>query len=286
MPCRQDAAGAVVDRDDPPAPVQVDDAFRGLSSRAVTVVVRASARTSACRTRTNCRIGVAARDHRDPRGPPSSESAGSRGPRRYRSRPAVETHVHAVLQAAPAQHLVVGGRGLNSSAVYRSVDVHQTTGRAVAGSAVHVRRWDGSFRGTRAPGLRGAAPASRRRRREPGSRPSDLPLTRRPLPVMPQLRRSGPRRPASGYRQHGVVQRRRMRSNASRSLMTVPPLLWVTPGRTARKSLWGAALRGRPNSFPTSSPPGLRGRVRVQASVRAVVVNGDSCTALRAICPC
>ena len=45
----QEATGAVVDLQDLPAPI------RGLSSRAVTVVARASAATSACRTRTNCR---------------------------------------------------------------------------------------------------------------------------------------------------------------------------------------------------------------------------------------
>ena len=52
--------------------------IRGLSSRAVTVVFRASARTSACRTRTNCRmrgsspVTIAIREDPQP-----SESAGS-----------------------------------------------------------------------------------------------------------------------------------------------------------------------------------------------------------------
>ena len=96
------------------------------------------------------------------------------------------------------------------------------TGRAVAAGAAHVRRWDGRLRGTFVPGLRGAVPGSRARRRAPGGRPSGL---RRPGAHCSSGRRprqSGPWWSASELSSSmASCNDVRMRSNASWPLMAM-----------------------------------------------------------------
>ena len=90
---------------------------------------RASARTSACRTRTKLSdAGQQPRDHRDPGRPPAirvdgvPEAPGDVGAVRP-----VETHVQAVLPLEPMHQFVVGGRGLQLLGRVQLPDVGQTT---------------------------------------------------------------------------------------------------------------------------------------------------------------
>ena len=125
----QDAPGAVVDRHDPPAPVQVDDAYPR--------VVEQGGHRRGPRLGADQRLpdadelpdmGQQRRDHRDPRGPPAIRVDGIAGaPDDVGAVRPVETHVHAVLHAAPAQQLVVGGRGLQRLGRVQVLDVDQTT---------------------------------------------------------------------------------------------------------------------------------------------------------------
>ena len=84
--------------------------IRGLSSRAVTVELRASARTSACRTRTNCWIwGSSLWTIAIPRRPPAIRVDGIvQAPADVGAVQPGETDVQAVLHTGPAQQLVVG----------------------------------------------------------------------------------------------------------------------------------------------------------------------------------
>ena len=73
--------------------------------------------------------------------------------------PKVRARVHAV-KTGDAQPEAMNARTESSVGFGR-------TGWAVAAGAAHVRRWDGRPRGTFVPGLRGAVPGSRARRRAP-----------------------------------------------------------------------------------------------------------------------
>ena len=125
----QDAAGAIVDRHGPPAPVQLDDAYPW-------VVEQGGNRRVPC-LGADQRLPDAdeepdmrqqRRDHRDPRRPPAirvdriAEIPGDVG-----AVQPFEPHVQAVLATAPRQRLVLGERGLQLLGCEQVLVGHQET---------------------------------------------------------------------------------------------------------------------------------------------------------------
>ena len=172
----EDVAGAVVDLQDPPAPVQMNDAYPRIVEQAGHGrASRPGAHQCLADADELPDVARQFRNHRDSRSPPTdrvhrvTEAPGDAG-----AVGAVEPHSQAVLAIAPRQRLVVGGRALQLLGRVQVPLVDQTAVGQTAGIAARTHRWRNSSRGTRAPDLRGVAPVCKSRRRGPGRRPSGL----------------------------------------------------------------------------------------------------------------
>ena len=276
----QDAAGAVVGRHDPPAPVQVDDAYpRVVEQGGHGCVPRFGADQRLPDADELPDMGQQPRDRRDPRRPPAvrvdgiAEAPDDGGPVRP-----VETRVHAVLAAGPEQHVVVGGRCLQLLGREQVLDVHETTVGQLPEARYAFVGGVVVFEVIALLVFPALPPAVGPDEEDPDvvrrSFADDEVIARDAADLVDEGRDARP----AGIVEHGVVQRRQDALEPVLVAHDGPCLFFGHRDEPARKRPYGAPVHSvsgprRPPSdtrFPTSSPSSPRIRWRAEgASVRA-----------------